>query len=100
MQNKEARIRRWPFVVSLVIGIALILAPVAFQMFSRAPQGGRMITAFKPYMNEATISGFQGDMATIGRAVDEARPTSVRRASPRPPRTTRYWRAGTGSTPT
>ena len=73
MQNKEARIRRWPFVVSLVIGIALILAPVTFQMFSRAPQGGRMITAFKPYMTEATISGFQGDMATIGRAVDEAR---------------------------
>jgi hypothetical protein len=75
MQNEEETSRRWPFVVGLVVGIGLILAPLSFQMFSRAPQGGKMITAFKPYMTEATISGFQADMATMGRAVAEARTT-------------------------
>jgi len=67
--------RRWPFLVGLVVGLGLIAAPLAFQMFSRAPKGGQMITAFKPYMNEQVITGFQKDMATIGAAVAEAKTT-------------------------
>ena len=48
-----------------------MLAPVVFQMFTRAPKGRDMIDAFRPYMNESTIGGFQQDMATIGAAADE-----------------------------
>jgi len=65
--------RRWPLIVGLVVGLGLIAAPLAFQMFTRAPKGGTMITAFKPYMTEKTISDFQMDLGTIGVAVTEAK---------------------------
>lgn len=56
----------------LVIGVGLALAPFAFQMFSRAPKGGDMLDGFRPYMNAATITGFQSDMDEIDAAVTEA----------------------------
>ena len=52
-------------IASIVIGIALGMAPVAFRMFERAPHGGEMITDFEPYMNSATIEEFRGYLATI-----------------------------------
>jgi len=65
--------RRWPLLVTLIVGLGLIVAPLVFQMFSRAPEGGTMIDGFKPYMRPAVITRFQGDMRTIGAAVTEAR---------------------------
>ncbi len=59
-------------VTSLVIGAALAVAPVFFQMFSRAPDGGDMLDGFRPYMNSETIAGFQADMDDIDAAVGEA----------------------------
>lgn len=53
----------------LAIGIGLALAPVAFQMFSRAPSGGQMIDEFEPYMREKVIAGFTSDLALIDDAV-------------------------------
>jgi len=75
MRNSEnqTRGRRWPWVVTLGFGIGLVLAPVAFQMFARAPKGGDMIASFRPYMTERKITGFQGDMREINAAVVEAR---------------------------
>jgi hypothetical protein len=70
--------RRWPFIATLVIGIGLALAPVGFQMFSRAPKGGDMITAFRPYMTAKKIGSFQGYMTTMDGAVSEAK-TGVNR---------------------
>lgn len=61
--------RRWAFVAALVLGLGLAAAPVAFQMFSRAPKGGDMIDAFEPYMRPAKIGEFQGYIAAI-RAAD------------------------------
>lgn len=61
--------RRWAFVAALVVGLGLAAAPVAFQMFSRAPKGGDMIDAFEPYMRPAKIAEFQGYIAAI-RAAD------------------------------
>jgi len=66
--------RRWPLVVAAVLGIGLALAPVAFQMFTRAPGGGRMLTGFKPYMDTATIEGFRRDLAVIDAAHAQAQP--------------------------
>ncbi|MGH9184743.1 MAG: hypothetical protein ACRD0U_02835, partial [Acidimicrobiales bacterium] len=51
-----------------VIGIGLAVAPVAFRMFDRAPQGGRMIDDFAPYMTHDEIDRFRGDLASIGAA--------------------------------
>ena len=65
------RRRTWPMLAALIVGVGLVLAPVAFQMFTRAPKGRDMIDGFRPYMNEQTIGGFQQDMATIGEAADE-----------------------------
>ena len=66
------RSRRWPFIAAAAIGLALALAPLAFQMFSRAPNGGTMIDGFKPYMTTARIERFEADLVTIDHAHTEA----------------------------
>lgn len=55
----------------LVLGLALAAAPAAFQMFSRAPEGGRMITDFRPYMHEQKIDEFRGYLDEIDAANTE-----------------------------
>jgi len=60
--------RRGPLVVVLILGLGLALAPVAFQMFDRAPKGGDMIDAFEPYMTPAKITQFEGYMAEMRAA--------------------------------
>ena len=57
--------RRGPLVVVLILGLGLALAPIAFQMFDRAPKGGDMIDAFEPYMTPAKITQFEGYMAEM-----------------------------------
>lgn len=44
----------------LVIGLGLVAAPFAFQMFARAPGGGEMLTEFEPYMEQDLLQRFQG----------------------------------------
>jgi len=56
----------------VAIGVGLALAPAVFQMFTRAPGGATMIEGFRPYMDSATIEGFQRDLATIDAAHAEA----------------------------
>ena len=53
-------------VVLVIFGVGLITAPVAFQMFQRAPSGGQMMSAFKNLETTANveqIQGFFGEMA-------------------------------------
>lgn len=47
------------------VGIGLLLAPLVFQMFTRAPQGGRMIDAFRTVETRATVQRVQGQFGTI-----------------------------------
>ncbi|MEA2189302.1 MAG: hypothetical protein QOK16_4313 [Solirubrobacteraceae bacterium] len=47
------------------LGIGLVLAPVAFQMFERAPKGGRMMTAFKTIETRENVETMQGYFGTI-----------------------------------
>jgi hypothetical protein len=68
---ETATVRTGPVIAALVVGVGLILAPVLFQMFSRAPSGESMIDDFRPYMTVEQIELFQGYMAEIGEAVDE-----------------------------
>jgi hypothetical protein len=58
--------------VVAAVGVGLVLAPVVFQMFTRAPGGATMIDGFRPYMDVSTIEGFQRDLATIDAARIEA----------------------------
>ncbi len=68
MPAPSVRSRRGPLVVAVVVGLGLALAPAAFQMFSRAPGGADMIDGFRPYMTEAAIGGYQGQLAVIDDA--------------------------------
>lgn len=63
--------RKWLLVVAL--GLGLVAAPAIFQMFGRAPAGGRMLDDFEPYMSAPVLEGFTADLDLIDRAVDEAR---------------------------
>ena len=65
------RLRRGPLVGVLLVGVGLVLAPVVFQMFDRAPKGASMINDFRPYMTVEQIDLFQGYMTEIGDAVAE-----------------------------
>ena len=66
------RRRRGALIAALLIGLGLAAAPVAFAMFSRAPAGGSMIEDFRPYMREAKITEFRGELAVIGDATGDA----------------------------
>src|SRR5207245_1701570 len=50
---------------TLALGVALLLAPATFQMFTRAPQGDRMVSAFRSLETRATVQKLQGDFGTI-----------------------------------
>jgi len=64
-------VRRGLIVAALFVGVGMMLAPVAFQMFTRAPSGASMINDFRPYMEVEKIELFQGYMEQIGAAAAE-----------------------------
>jgi hypothetical protein len=49
-----------------VLGVGLVLAPVAFQMFSRAPDGAKLMTAFKTIETRSQVERIQDYFGTIG----------------------------------
>ena len=67
------RPRRWPLAVLAVIGLALVAAPFAFRMFTRAPKGAEMISSFAPYMTSSRLDGFQTDLRDIDGGVVSGR---------------------------
>jgi hypothetical protein len=56
------RALRW---VLVVLGLGLIAAPLIFQMFQRAPAGGRMMTAFKKIETTRNVEQIQGYFGTM-----------------------------------
>lgn len=61
-------VRRWPLRVALALGLALVAAPIALQMFTRGPGGAAMLADFKPYMNHQVLAQFQGYVNTVNAA--------------------------------
>jgi hypothetical protein len=49
----------------MVLGIGLIIAPLAFQMWSRAPKGAEMVSAFRNVETRSLVTKIQNDFATI-----------------------------------
>lgn len=66
--DADAGGRRLPIIAALIIGVGLMLAPVGFQMFSRAPLGGDMIGDFGPYMSAEQVELFRGYLVTVDDA--------------------------------
>ncbi|MCZ4498165.1 MAG: hypothetical protein JWQ74_718 [Marmoricola sp.] len=66
----------------IVLGALLLAAPVATQMFSRAPQGAMMLSDFKPFMTPDRLAGFSRDIATIDGSVAELDAAGARGLSP------------------
>ena len=64
--------KTWLVAVLALLGVALIIMPLAFNMFSRAPKGAAMLKEFKPFMTTARLNGFQTDMRQINSGVREA----------------------------
>jgi hypothetical protein len=50
---------------ALAIGVGLMIAPIVFQMYTRAPQGADMVKDFKSIENRANVQQVQGHFATI-----------------------------------
>lgn len=75
MVGADARrwVRRSLVVAAVVVGLGLAVAPAAFQMFTRAPKGGEMITEFRPFMTQQRVAAFRGYLDTIDRAEVESR---------------------------
>ncbi len=61
--------RRWVVIVIAVFGAVLVFMPVAFGMFSKAPQGAVMIAQFKPFMTTARLDGYQHELREINAGV-------------------------------
>src|ERR1700728_2634071 len=69
----SARPRTWALVVLVLLGLALIVMPFAFDMFNRAPKGATMIVGFRPFMTESRLEGFQRDMSEVNAGVQQSK---------------------------
>jgi hypothetical protein len=76
-------------VIAAVIGIGLAAAPVAFQMFTRAPKGAVMLQDFKPFMTDQRLDGFQQEIGQIREAVQEVDTKAIPRLRAKRPSSAR-----------
>ena len=65
----DAPVRHWVLFVLGAIGVALVIMPLAFGMFAKAPKGAVMIAGFKPYMTTARLRGYQAELHQINAGV-------------------------------
>ncbi len=72
--GERARPALW---VLLGLGIAVAAAPVAFQMFDRAPKGADMIEDFRPMMTRERVQAVQGYFVTLGAAEGQLRANAL-----------------------
>ncbi|MBE7163133.1 MAG: hypothetical protein INR72_17985 [Williamsia herbipolensis] len=60
--------RSWPWVISGVIGLVLVVVPLAGGMLYPAAQGQAMVTAFAPYVTEQRLDTFRVDLDRLSAA--------------------------------
>ena len=76
--SERARPALW---VLFGLGLGVAAAPVAFQMFDRAPQGADMIEDFRPMMTRERVQAVQGYFVTLGAAEGQLRANGCRSSS-------------------
>lgn len=64
-RGRAGRSTRAPARGLVLLGVALIAAPLVFQMFSRAPDGEQMLDEFRPLMTTERITTVQGYFVTM-----------------------------------
>lgn len=64
----NARRPWWPSALLMIIGLVLVVAPVAGGMFYPAAQGQQMIGQFGPYVQAETLESFRADLQLLERA--------------------------------
>ncbi len=62
-RGRPSLVGRW---VLVGLGVGLMVAPLVFQMFTRAPKGGEMIDSFRPMMTRERVQNVQGYFVTLG----------------------------------
>jgi hypothetical protein len=67
--EEGSHVRRWAVWTIAVIGVALIVMPVAFGMFTKAPKGAQMMGQFKPFMTTQRLDGYQLELKEINAGV-------------------------------
>jgi hypothetical protein len=72
--ERRARPALW---VLFGLGVAVAVAPVAFQMFDRAPKGAEMIDDFRPMMTRERVQAVQGYFVTLGAAEGQLRANAL-----------------------
>ncbi|MBO1901671.1 hypothetical protein J4H92_06855 [Leucobacter weissii] len=55
-----------------IVGVALVLFPLATGLFDKAPQGAAMLAAFEPHMTEQRLADYQEDVDVLDAGVTEA----------------------------
>ena len=73
-RGRSVSVGRW---IMVGLGVAILLAPVAFQMFSRAPDGGDMIDDFRSMMTREQVEDVQGYFITLGTGEGQLRTALV-----------------------
>lgn len=66
-RGPAARTRR-PHVVIAVVGLLLVVAPLALGMFTRAAKGEQMLASFAPYVTQEQVDAFRGDFDVVDGA--------------------------------
>lgn len=75
--GRQGRPTRGFAIALVVLGLGLVAAPAIFQMFTRAPDGGRMIDDFRPLMTREKVTTIQGYFITIGNGEAQLRNVAV-----------------------
>ncbi|GAA1888160.1 hypothetical protein LX12_002458 [Williamsia serinedens] len=60
--------RSWPWAVGGLIGLVLVVVPLAGGMLYPAAQGQAMVTAFAPYVTEQRMDTFRADLDRLSAA--------------------------------
>ena len=63
--------RRLLAIAAIVVGVGLIVEPLALKLFPRAAAGHRVLDRFRPTMSRAGLSALQRNFATVGAFTDE-----------------------------
>jgi hypothetical protein len=58
-------------IAAAAVGVALVIMPVAFNMFNKTPKGAVMLAEFRPFMTTDRLDGFQADIRQINAGVEE-----------------------------